>query len=111
MLMPSLRCGRETAVIVRVSSFSAAGAIDGVDNRRCAQRGDDVGEMPDVLHLDVDQNLEEIRRAVGDLEIGDVAAVLADNGREAAETAGLVAERDVDPADMRDGVRLAAVPG
>ena len=60
-------------------------------DRRGAQRRDDVGEVLHVLDLDIDQDLEEIDRAVGDLEIGDVARLLADHGGEAAEAAGLVA--------------------
>ena len=45
-------------------------------------------------------SIEEILRAVGDLEIGDVAAALADHRGQAAEAAGLVAERDADAPDM-----------
>src|SRR5476649_1453433 len=56
--------------------------------------------MTDVLDLDVDQDLEEVDRAVGDLEVADVAAALADDGGEGAEAAGLVAERHGDAADM-----------
>src|SRR6185312_16675871 len=64
---------------------SAARALDRVDHRRRAQGGDEVGEMAHVGHLDIDQDLEEIGRAVGDLQVGDVAVLLADDGGEAAD--------------------------
>src|SRR5713226_3308615 len=56
--------------------------------------------MTDILDLDIDEDLEEIERAVGDLEIADIAAAFADDGGQAAEAAGLVAERHADAADM-----------
>src|SRR5580700_9725419 len=86
MLTPR-RSGR-----VAMLMASAPRALDRVDHRRRAQRGDDVGEMAHIRHLDIDEDLEEIGRAVGDLEIGDVAMVLADDRRQAAEAARLVAE-------------------
>src|SRR6185312_1086204 len=88
----------------------ASGALDRIDDRRRAQRRDDVGEMAQVLNLDIDENLEEIERAVGNLEVGDVAPALADYCRQAAEASRLVVERDVDAADMRSG-RGVVVPG
>src|ERR1051325_7505343 len=53
-----------------------------------------------VNNLDIDHDLEEIGRPVGDLQVADVAALLADRGGQAAKIAGLVRDRDVDPADM-----------
>src|ERR1041384_3311825 len=53
-----------------------------------------------VGNLDIDHDLEEIGRAVGDLQVADVAALLADRGGQAAKIAGFVGDRDVDPADM-----------
>ena len=41
--------------------------------------------MSHVAHLDVDQHLEELRRPVDDLEVGNVALILADRGRQATE--------------------------
>src|SRR6185369_11353321 len=79
---------------------SPARPVDRVDDRGRAQGGDDVGEVADVLDLDVDQDLEEVDGAVGDLQIVDVAAVLADDRGQAAEAAGLVTDGDVDAADM-----------
>src|SRR5512146_265345 len=87
----------------------ASGALDRIDDRRRAQRRDDVREMAQVLNLDIDENLEEIERAVGDLEVGDVAPALADHRRQAAEASRLVVERDVDPPDMRPS-RCVVVP-
>src|SRR5713101_5655752 len=59
--------------IVMVSSI--AGALDGVDGGRGAQRRCDVGQVLDVGHLDVDHHVEEIHRAVDDAQVGDVASV------------------------------------
>ena len=91
--------GRE-CVSRGVSLGSAPRALDGVDGRRRAQGGDDVGQVLHVLDLDVDHHLEEIHGAVGDLQIGDVAFALADHRRQAAEAAGLVGDDDMEPADM-----------
>src|SRR3984893_7701668 len=113
MLTPrrSLRRAAVMAGAPSGSARSAARPVDRVDRRRGPERRDDVGEMLHVLHLDVDEYLEEILRAVGDLEIGDVAAVLADDGGERAQAAGLVADRDGDAPDMRlVGIALRA-PG
>src|SRR2546421_12967900 len=82
------------------SAGSAARPIDRIDRRRGPERGDDGGEVLHVLHLDVDEDLEEILRAVGDLEVGDVATLLADDGGERAQTAGLVPDRDGDAPDV-----------
>src|SRR5258707_13135461 len=92
-----------------VLGISAARPVDRVDRRRGTESGDDVGEVLHVLHFDVDDDLEEILGAVGDLEIGDIAGVLADDGGEAAEVPGLVAGVDVDAADM--GLLGIAAPG
>src|SRR5271157_2183414 len=75
-------------------SASAARPVDGVDDRSCAQGRHDRRQVPQILHLDIDKDLKEIKRPVGNFQIADIAAVLADDGREAAEAAGLVAERD-----------------
>src|SRR5690242_5701086 len=106
MLTPR-RSGRGAADM----SSSAAGALDRIDHRCRAQCRDDVGEVFHVLHLDVDEYLEEVGRAVGDLEIGDVAGLLADDGGEAAEAARLVAERHVDAPNMPRLALAAAIPG
>src|SRR5437016_4388881 len=66
-----------------------------------------------MLHigdLDIDHDLKEISRTIGDLQIADVAALLADRGGQAAEIARLVGDRYVDPAGM-GGIRLLAAPG
>src|SRR6202167_4210312 len=94
-----------------MASPSTARAFHRIDHRRRTERGDDVGQVAHALHLDVHQQLEEILRAVGDLEVGDVAAALADHRREAAQAAGLVADGDGDAAEMDVfGVALL-VPG
>ena len=64
--------------------------IDRIDDRGRPKGRDDVGQMLDVLDVDVDQHLEEVGIAAGDLQVGDVPAVLADHGREGAEAAGLI---------------------
>src|SRR5712691_10634114 len=87
-----------------------ARALDRVDDRRRTQRRDDRRQVLYVFDLDIDHDLEEIGRAVGDLEIADVAALLADRRGQAAEIAGLVGDRDVDPPDM-GGIGLLARPG
>src|SRR5260370_25975548 len=79
----------------------AARALDRVDDRRGAQRRDDRRQVLYVFDLDIDHDFEEIGRAVGDLEIADVAALFADRRGQAAEVAGFVGDRDVYPADMR----------
>src|SRR5665213_3592799 len=83
-----------------IIALSAPRALDRIDHRRRAQRRNDIREVTDVLHFDIDQDLEEIERPVGDFEVGDVAATLADDSGQAAEAARLVAERDADAAEM-----------
>src|SRR5690349_16580124 len=70
--------------------------INRIDDRGCPKGRDDVGQMLDVLDVDVYQHLEEIGVAAGDLKVGDVPAVFADHGRECAEAAGLVGDDDTD---------------
>src|SRR5580704_8295726 len=102
MLTPSRRRRRAAVMELPFSNFahSTAGPIDRIDRGRGPERRDDVRQMLDVLHLDIHQYLEKILRAIGDLEIGDVATVLADDGGERAQAAGLVADRDGDAPDM-----------
>src|SRR3954464_446517 len=83
-----------------------ARTINRIDDRGRPKGRDDIGQMLDVLDVDVDQHLEEIGVATGDLKFGDVPAVFADHGREGAEAAGLVGDDDTDAADMLD--RIAA---
>src|ERR1051326_488557 len=113
MLTPRRRW-RRVAVMGAASLCSAGSAarpIDRIDRRRGPERRDDGSEVLHVLHLDVDQDLEEILRAVGDLEVGNVGAVLADDRGERAWTAGLVPDRDGNPPDMSlIGIALLA-PG
>src|SRR6266849_5254660 len=66
--------------------------------------------MLHVADLDVDQDLEKVERAIGNLQIADIAALLADDRGQAAEIAGLVGDRDVDPANM-DCIGSAASQG
>ena len=63
-------------------SLSSLRPVHRIDRGTGAQRGDDIGQMLGVRDLDIDQNVEKFRRAVGDLEIGDVAVILADDGRQ-----------------------------
>src|SRR5579883_1338860 len=105
------RRGRRPALIDRLLATSPARPLDGIDRRRRPQRGDDVGEVTHIRHLDIDEDLEEIRGPVGDLQIGDIAAMLADDGGQASQAARLVAERHMDAADMADLPLALAVPG
>src|ERR1700732_2024168 len=89
---------------------SAARSFDRVDDRGRPQRGDDRCQVLHITDLDVDHDLEKVQRAVGDLQIADIAALLADNRGQAAEIAGLVGNWDIDPADM-NGIGVAAPPG
>src|SRR4051794_16057234 len=66
--------------------------------------------MLHVADLDIDQDLEEIGRAVGDLQVRDIAALFADCRRQAAEIARLVGDRDVDPTNVSD-FRFVTAPG
>src|SRR5690242_14493596 len=109
MLTPR-RSGRVTADMSNARR-SAAGALDRIDDRRRPQCRDDVGEVLHILHLDIDKDLEKIGRSVSDLEIGDVAGLLADDRREATEATGLVAERHIDAPDMAHLTLAAAIPG
>src|SRR5215469_7266940 len=86
---------------------SAARPVDGVDDRVRPQCGDDRGQMLNVSDLDIDHDLKKIRRTVGDLQITDIAALLADDRRQAAQIAGLVGNRDVDPADVNPLIIVA----
>src|SRR6516165_3050300 len=86
---------------------SAARPVDGVDDRVRPQCGDDRGQMLNVSDLDVDHDLKKIRRTVSDLQIADIAALLADDRRQAAEIAGLVGNRDVDTADVNPVITVA----
>src|SRR5712691_5558351 len=65
---------------VIASHSLAARTLDRVDDRRGAQRRDDGRQMLDVGDLDVDQDFEEIDRTVGDLEVADIGALVADCG-------------------------------
>src|SRR5258708_13991508 len=75
---------------------STARPLDGVDDRGRPQRGDDRRQLLYVGNLNIDHDLEEIRGAIGDLKITDVAALFADRRRQAAAIARLVADRAVD---------------
>src|SRR5579883_2138385 len=110
MLTPRRR-GRMPALIDILLASSPARPLDRIDRRRRPQRGDDVGEMTHVGYFDIDKNLEEIRGTVGDLQVGDIAAMLADDGGKAAQAPRLVAERHMDAADMTDVALALAVPG
>src|SRR3954454_22360470 len=99
-----------TPRIIGASSASAARPFDRVDDGGGAQRGDDRRQVFHVGNLDIDHDLEEIGRAVGDLQIADIAALLADRGGQAAEIARLVGDGDVDAADMAR-LPLLAAPG
>src|SRR5262245_59509959 len=68
---------------------SAARPFDGVDDGGRTQCGDDRGQMLNVSHLDIDHDLEKVGRAIRDLQIADIAALLTDHRRQAAEVAGL----------------------
>src|ERR1051326_2476806 len=107
MLTPSrsLRASASCPAIRLPSS-----AFDRIDHRRGAQRGNNVREMPQILHLDIHEDLEEIERAVGDLQIGDIAAALADHSGQATEASRLVAQCDIDAPDMRADGRIV-IPG
>src|SRR5690348_1664260 len=107
MLTPR-RSGRALSFI---GPASAPRALDRVDHRRRAERGDDVGQVFHVLDLDIDEDLEEIDRAVGYLEIGNITGLLADDRRQAPQAAGLVPERNVDAAHMAAFAVALAVPG
>src|SRR5215469_3546806 len=65
--------------------------------------------MLHVADFDVDHDLEEIRRAICNLQIADVSALLPDHGRQAAQIAGFIGDRHIEPADM-DGV-VTVAPG
>ena len=67
-----------------------ARAPDGIDHRSGAQGGHDVGEMPNVLNLDINNQVEEIGIPTGNFQIGNTAVVLGDDGRERTQTAGIV---------------------
>src|SRR5687767_15677116 len=97
--------------VMSCAASSPARPVDGADRGRGAQGGDDVGQVPHVLDLDIHQHLEEIDRAVGDLEVGDVAEVLADHGGEAAEAARLVGDDDRQAAHMVVARGRVLVPG
>src|SRR5207248_2315177 len=79
---------------------STARPLDRVDDRGRAQCGDDRRQMLNVGDFDVDHDLEEIRRAIGDLQIADIAALLADYRSQASKVAGLVGDRYIEAADM-----------
>src|SRR3954469_7727638 len=66
--------------------------------------------MLHIADLDIYHDLEEIGRAVSDLQVSDVAALLADRRRQAAEIARLVGDRDVDPTNVSD-FRFVTAPG
>src|SRR5687767_16034867 len=111
MVVPSTTMAKECELGSYDFASSPARPIDGADRGGGAQGGDDVGQVPHVLDLDIHQHLEEVDRAVGDLEIGDVAEVLADHRGQAAEAARLVGDDDRQAADMLLGRVRVLVPG
>src|SRR3954454_335658 len=66
--------------------------------------------MLHVADLDIDQDLEEIGRAVGDRQVRDIAALFADCRRQTAEIARFVGDRDVDPTNVSN-FRFVTAPG
>ena len=84
---------------------SAAGALDGLDARAGAQGGGDVGQVPRVLHFDVEVDVEEVGVSVAHIDADDIAAGLADDGAGLAEHAGRIAHRGVQ-AGVRKGAAL-----
>ena len=63
-----------------VNGYSAARAIDRIDGGGGPHRGNDVGQVLDVLDLDIDQHVKEVDLPVDDFQVGDIAAVLGDQG-------------------------------
>src|SRR5947207_7122702 len=100
---------RPSIIAIRERRASATRSLNRVDDRVRPQRGDDRCQMLHIADLDVDHDLEEVQRAVGELQIADIAALLPDDRGQAAEIAGLVGDRDVDPADM-DRIPVASSP-
>ena len=61
--------------------LSAPGPLDRRNFGHGPERGNDIGQMLGIDNLDIDQHFEEVLRAMGDLEVGDVSQVLADDRR------------------------------
>src|SRR5262249_43730976 len=93
----------------RIIAALTARSLDRVDDRVRPQCRDDGRQMLHIAYLDVDHDLEEVGRAVGDLQIADIAPLLADHCRQAAKITGLIGDRDIDAADM-DRVSLGVPP-
>jgi len=73
---------RPSPLQIREPGRSGPSPFDRGDDGRRAQRGYDIGQMFHIRDLDIDQHLEKIDRPVGDLQIADVALVLADDRRQ-----------------------------
>src|SRR5438128_2533448 len=84
---------RPRIIATRERWASAARSLNRVDDRIRPQRGDDRRQLLHIADLDIDHDLEEVQRAVGDLQIADIAALLPDNRGQAAEIAGFVRDR------------------
>src|SRR5215475_3229001 len=86
---------------------STIDALDPCDDGLGAQLGDNSAEMLEVIDLEVDGELGEIRRAARHTDIVDIAVMLGDHGRDLRETARLVDV--VDPDARRESLRRGLV--
>lgn len=69
--------------------------------RRFAPEGcDNQVQVPCVPHLHINQQFKEIRGAVEDFQVGDVAGFTGDNGGQGCQSAGFVADIDADAGDV-----------
>src|SRR5580700_2925519 len=65
-------------------------ALDPCDDGLGAQLGDDSAEVLEVIDLEIDGQLGEIRRAPGHADIVDIAVMLGDHGGDLGEATRLV---------------------
>ncbi len=75
---------------------SRANPLDLGDALGGAQTGDDVREVAEVAHVDVDEDLEEVLLPVDDLEVGDSAFLAGHSVGQAGEDVGVVGGDDAD---------------
>src|SRR5690242_2733774 len=61
------------------------------------QLGDDTAEMLQVIDLEIDRELGEVRRATEHADVIDIAVVLGDDGGNLGEASGLVDVVNEDP--------------
>ena len=64
--------------------------FDPCDDVLGAQLGDNSAEMLQVIDLEIDGELGEIRRAAGHADVVDIAVMLGDHGSDLGQTPGLV---------------------